>query len=71
MLHLLLLTDFRPRESKPSFIIPPRRQFIDEGGRAKFKTSFDGEPEPTVTWMKDKAVLKNGGKYKVMTAIVL
>ncbi|KAK2156944.1 hypothetical protein LSH36_202g12016 [Paralvinella palmiformis] len=55
----------KPRESKPSFIIPPRRQFIDEGGRAKFKTSFDGEPEPTVTWMKDKAVLKNGGKYKM------
>ena len=53
------------RETKPSFIIKPRRCFVDEGKTAKFKASVDGEPPPSVTWSRGGNDIANGGRYKV------
>ncbi len=53
-------------ESKPSFIIKPRRQFVDEGSVAKFKCSCDGEPAPTVTWERHAGEpISESNKYQV------
>jgi len=53
------------RESKPSFIVKPRRQFTDEGATAKFKASFDGEPPPTLKWELNSQEVTNGGRFSV------
>ena len=52
-------------ECKPTFIIKPRRQFVDEGAVAKFKCSCDGEPLPTVTWERNGKTVEESDKYKV------
>ena len=62
---MLCFRGFSRGDTKPSFIIKPRRQFTDEGGTAKFKASFDGVPTPTITWSKDDKLIEHGGRYKV------
>ena len=60
---------FRPlrkvRESAPSFIVKPRKQFTDEGATAKFKASFDGEPPPTLKWELNAREISDGGRFAV------
>ena len=54
-----------PRESKPSFIIKPRRCFADEGGKGKFRASFDGEPTPTIEWLRKGVKVEASDKFRV------
>lgn len=56
------------KQIPPEFIIKPRRQLGDEGETAKFKASFDGSPEPELSWEFKGKVLANGSKYKVSSA---
>ena len=53
------------RESAPSFIVKPRKQFTDEGATAKFKASFDGEPPPTIKWELNAREISDGGRFAV------
>ncbi|XP_064598292.1 titin-like isoform X2 [Liolophura sinensis] len=53
------------REVPPEFIIKPRRQLGDEGETARFKASFDGSPEPELSWEFKGKALANGSKYKI------
>ena len=53
------------REAKPSFIIKPRRCFADEGSLGKFKASFDGEPTPSLEWIRKGVKIEPGDKHRV------
>ena len=59
------------RQVAPSFVIKPRRQFVDGGENAKFKAAVEGSPEPEVEWKKDGETLMDGVKYKVSDVIIL
>jgi titin len=45
-------------EQAPELVVKPRRQFIDDGGKAKFKSSFDGSQNTKLFWSKNGQVLK-------------
>uniref|UniRef100_A0A087Y9R8 non-specific serine/threonine protein kinase n=1 Tax=Poecilia formosa TaxID=48698 RepID=A0A087Y9R8_POEFO len=49
----------------PSFQVPPCDQSVIEGQEVVIAAKIRGHPKPMVLWLKDKAVVKAGGRFAV------
>ncbi|XP_043965418.1 striated muscle preferentially expressed protein kinase-like isoform X2 [Gambusia affinis] len=49
----------------PSFQVPPCDQAVTEGQEVVIAAKIRGHPKPMVLWLKDRAVVKAGGRFAV------
>ena len=49
----------------PKFLQKPRSINIDEGSSVTLSCKIDGEPLPTVTWIKDGRPIEAGRRFKM------
>ncbi|XP_014907071.1 striated muscle preferentially expressed protein kinase isoform X2 [Poecilia latipinna] len=49
----------------PSFQVPPCDQSVIEGQEVVIAAKIRGHPKPMVLWLKDRAVVKAGGRFAV------
>lgn len=47
-------------DTKPYFTVPVESQHIDKGGTLAWLCVADGSPKPTIEWLKNGKVIKNG-----------